>query len=225
EPLRTGQGHYLAMFHDDGRFIKGSGKTTGTFTLYKTISIDGGLTWSYPESVWSGSDIHLCEPGCIRSPDGEQLAVLLRENARQKNSHVIFSSDEGKSWSEPRELPLALTGDRHTPKYAKDGRLFVSFRGRSPKHLAESRPFETDWVGWIGSYEDIVRGSEGQYSIRLKDNKYRYDTTYPGVELLPDGSFVTTTYGHWVEGEEPYIISVRFLLDEIDRRGADQQGE
>ncbi len=225
EPLRTGKGHYLAMFHDDGRFIKGSGKTTGTFTLYKTISKDGGLSWSYPESVWSGSDIHLCEPGCIRSPDGEQLAVLLRENARRKNSHVIFSNDEAETWSEPRELPLALTGDRHTPKYARDGRLFISFRCRSPKHLAASRPFETDWVGWIGTYEDIVRGSEGQYFIRLKDNKYRYDTTYPGVELLPDGTFVTTTYGHWVEGEEPYIISVRFLPEEIDKRGADRQGE
>ena len=124
-----------------------------------------------------------------------------------------------------RELPLALTGDRHTPKYARDGRLFISFRCRSPKHLAASRPFETDWVGWIGTYEDIVRGSEGQYFIRLKDNKYRYDTTYPGVELLPDGTFVTTTYGHWVEGEEPYIISVRFLPEEIDKRGADRQGE
>jgi hypothetical protein len=37
------------------------------------------------------------------------------------------------------------------------------------------------------------------------------------VELLPDGTFVTTTYGHWVEGEEPYILSVRFTLDELDR--------
>jgi hypothetical protein len=220
EPLRTGKGHYLAMFHDDGRFFKGSGETQGTFTLYKTFSEDGGLTWSYPESVWSGSDIHLCEPGCIRSPDGRQLAVLLRENKRQRNSHVIFSNDEGVTWSDPREVPLALTGDRHTLKYAKDGRLFISFRCRSPKQPSASRPFETDWVGWVGTYEDIVQGHEGQYVIRFKDNKHGYDTTYPGVELLPEGTFVTTTYGHWVKGEEPYIISVRFRLEEIDDRAA-----
>jgi hypothetical protein len=225
EPLNTGKGHYLAMFHDDGRFFKGSGTTTGTFTLYKTLSEDGGLTWSYPESVWSGSDIHLCEPGCIRSPDGNQLAVLLRENRRQKNSHVIFSNDEGETWSPPRELPLALTGDRHTPKYAKDGRLFISFRCRSPKRLAARRPFETGWVGWVGTYEDILNGHEGQYVIRFKDNKNGYDTTYPGVELLPGGTFVTTTYGHWVKGEEPYIISVRFRLDEIDDRAASGEKE
>ena len=48
EPLTTGKGHYLAMFHDDGRFIKGgpgrafgnvpTGKRTKTMTLYKTFS-------------------------------------------------------------------------------------------------------------------------------------------------------------------------------------------
>jgi hypothetical protein len=36
------------------------------------------------------------------------------------------------------------------------------------------------------------------------------------VEVLPDGTFVATTYGHWTEGEEPYIVSVRFKLAELD---------
>lgn len=37
-----------------------------------------------------------------------------------------------------------------------------------------------------------------------------------GLELLVDGTFVVTTYGHWVAGEEPYILSVRFTLAELD---------
>ena len=214
------------MFHDDGRFFKGgegrsfgnvpTGKRRGVMTLYQTFTKDGGLTWSFPEAVFASSEVHLCEPGCIRSPDGKTLAVLLRENARRKNSHVIFSDDEGKTWSKPREVPLALTGDRHTGKYGPDGRLFISFRCRSPKHLAEDRPFEGDWVGWVGTWDDIVNGRDGQYSVRLKDNTKGYDTTYPGVEVLPNGTFVTTTYGHWLKGEEPYILSVRFKLSELD---------
>ena len=32
----------------------------------------------------------------------------------------------------------------------------------------------------------------------------------------PDGIFVATTYGHWMPEEEPYIVSVRFTLDELD---------
>ena len=218
EKLNTGPGHYMAMFHDDGRFFaKTPAKNkTRTFDLYKTFSTDGGLTWSFPKSVYRSSDVHLCEPGCIRSPDGKKLAVLLRENARRKNSHIIFSEDEGKTWSKPRELPLALTGDRHTGKYGADGRLFVSFRCNSPTDKRKSRPFEGDWVGWVGTWEDLENGSDGQYSVRLKDNKKGYDTTYPGVEVLPDDTFVVTTYGHWSQGEQPYILSVRFKLSELD---------
>ena len=219
EELSTGPGHYMAMFHDDGRFfakIPAKNKTL-MFDLYKTFSTDGGLTWSFPESVYQSSDIHLCEPGCIRSPDGKKLAVLLRENARRKNSHIIFSEDEGKTWSEPRELPLALAGDRHTGKYGTDGRLFISFRCNSPTEKRKSRPFEGDWVGWVGTWDDLETGSNGQYSVRLKDNKKGYDTTYPGVEILPDDTFVVTTYGHWSKGEQPYILSVRFKLHELDQ--------
>lgn len=216
EALNTGPGHYMAMFHDDGRFFTKDPKLSDTFKLYKTFSKDGGLTWSFPEVVYQSSEIHLCEPGCIRSPDGKRLAVLLRENARRKNSHVIFSDDEGQTWTDPREVPLALTGDRHTGKYGPDGRLFISFRCRSPQPSVKDRPFEGDWVGWVGTWEDLVHGRDGQYAVRLKDNTKGYDTTYPGVEVLPDDTFVITTYGHWTVGEEPYILSVRFKLDELD---------
>jgi len=113
---RLKNGDYVALFHDDGRFFKQGGKRTDTFTLYQTFSKDGGLMWGEPKAIWSGSDVHLCEPGIIRSPDGKQLAILLRENSRRKNSHVMFSDDEAKTWSKPRELPGALTGDRHTAK-------------------------------------------------------------------------------------------------------------
>lgn len=221
EPIRTGAGHYLAMFHDDGRFFtsKPHQEKPVVFTLFKTFSRDGGLTWSLPEEVWKGSDLHLCEPGLIRSPDGQQLAVLLRENSRRRNSHVIFSDDEAKTWTAPRELPGALTGDRHTGKYAPDGRLFISFRDTT----LES-PTKGDWVGWVGTYEDIVKGREGQYRVRLMDNLKAADCAYPGVELLPDGTFVTTTYGHWSTNEAPYIVSVRFKLSELDARAAKASG-
>jgi hypothetical protein len=37
------------------------------------------------------------------------------------------------------------------------------------------------------------------------------------VEPLLDGTFVATTYGYWIEGEQPFIVRVRFRLEE---RGA-----
>jgi hypothetical protein len=214
-PLHTGKGHYLALFHDDGRFFREGGKASGTFTLYKTLSTDGGITWSFPQAIYADDQVHLCEPGVIRSPDGRQLAMLLRENRRVKNSHVMFSDDEGNTWSEPRELPGALTGDRHTGKYAPDGRLFISFRDTT-----HESPTKGDWVGWVGTYQDIVQGREGQYRVRLKDNHRGADCAYPGVEVLADGTLVATTYGHWIAGESPFILSVRFHLREIDALAA-----
>tara|TARA_Y100001972_G_C7646847_1_gene325106 strand:+ start:474 stop:1688 length:1215 start_codon:yes stop_codon:yes gene_type:complete len=229
-PLNTGAGHYMAIFHDDGRFIKGgedefwgspAGERTGFMTVFTTKSTDGGLTWSDPAPIYRDSTVLLCEPGIIRSPDGKQIAVLLRENKRVKNSFIIFSDDEGKTWSAPRELPLSLTGDRHTGKYTPDGRLFISFRVISPEHKRSDRPFETSWGGWVGTYDDLVNGTEGQYVVRLKKNYpsesgWEYDTAYPGVEVLPDGTIVTTTYGHWEVGKKPYIVSVRFTLNQLE---------
>ena len=213
EELKTGNGHYLAMFHDDGRFFTKTSKRANpvVFNLYKTFSKDGGLTWAKPESIFARSDVHLCEPGIIRSPDGKQLCVLLRENSRRKNSFVIFSKDEGRTWTKPRELPAALTGDRHTGKYTADGRLFISVRDRT-----HESPTPGDWVAWVGTYDDIVNGREGQYRVRQMDNTKGADCAYPAVEMLPDDTIVTTTYGHWTNGESPYIVSVRLKLSELD---------
>lgn len=213
--VRLANGDTMALFHDDGRFIKKGGTAPRIFVLYKTLSRDGGLTWSVPEDIYRSEAVNLCEPGAVRSPDGKQIAVLLRENSRKKNSHVIFTEDEGRTWSEPRELPAALTGDRHTAGYAPDGRLFISFRD-----TAKNSATAGDWVAWIGRYEDIVKGREGQYRVRLMDNTKDWDCAYPGVEVLPDGTFVTTTYGHWIQGEQPFVVSIRLTLPELDALAA-----
>jgi len=209
--IRLKDGRYLAMFHDDGRFFQSAGRATGTFKVYQTYSADGGLTWSFPEVVIDCDWAAPCEPGIIRSPDGNQLLVLLRENSRQYNSFFITSNDESETWSPLQELPAALTGDRHTGQYAPDGRLFISFRD-----LTHDSPTRGDWVGWVGKYDDIINGREGEYRVRLKDNLVSADCAYPGVEILPDGMFVVTTYGHWLPGEEAFIVSTRFKLEELE---------
>jgi hypothetical protein len=209
---RLKDGRYIALFHDDGRFLRNAGKTDA-FRVYKTLSADGGLHWSEPEVIATHPAAHLCEPGLIRSPDGRRMAVLLRENSRKFNSFLITSDDEGRSWSAPVELPGALTGDRHVGAYAPDGRLLVTFRDTTLESATRG-----DWVAWVGRWEDIVNGGEGQYRVRLMHNTRGADCCYAGLEVLPDVTFVTTTYGHWTEGEQPYIVSVRLTLGELDKR-------
>jgi hypothetical protein len=126
-------------------------------------------------------------------------------------------------------------------KYAPDGRILAVFRDYSPSsfrgdlakiatdrkevNLSEvaretglGSPSEGDWVGWVGTWKDLTEGKPGQYRIRFKDNIHSWDCCYPGVELLPDGTFVVTTYGHWEKDKEPYILSIRFTLKELDEK-------
>jgi hypothetical protein len=228
---RTGPaGEYTAWFHDDGRFYRENGKVTPTFTLFQTRSTDGALTWSPPEPIYASDQVSLCEPGVIRSPDGKQLAMLLREESRRKRSHVMFSDDEGRTWGTPRELPLSLTGDKHTLKYAKDGRLLVSFRDHTVKgsitgdaeatSVKGASPTEGDWMLWIGRYEDLVKGADGEMIVRLMDNTKAWDCAYPGLEVLPDSTIVATTYGHWDKGEPAFIVCVRVTPAELDALAA-----
>ena len=183
------------------------------FTLYQVKSTDGGLTWGEPQAICrpTPEQGHLCEPGVIRSPDGKQLAMLLRENSRKHNSQLLISNDNSQTWEGPYEMQGALTGDRHCVRYLKDGRVFVSFREN-----CFVTPTEGDWVGWVGTYDDIVNRREGQYRVRIMENFNGCDCAYPGVIVLPDGTVVTTTYGHWTPGEQPYIMTVRFHPDELD---------
>ncbi|MCL4695209.1 MAG: glycoside hydrolase, partial [Candidatus Hydrogenedentes bacterium] len=64
---RLKNGNYMALFHDDGRFLRNKNER-GKFYVYKTISTDGGLTWGEPEVIATHPAAHLCEPGLIRSP-------------------------------------------------------------------------------------------------------------------------------------------------------------
>ena len=150
----------------------------------------------------------------IRSPDGRQIACLMRENSRRLNSLVMFSDDEGTTWSDASELPASLTGDRHMSCYAPDGRLVVVFRDRALGGHTYGH-----YVAWVGTYDDIRHGQPGQYRVKLLHSHAGPDCGYSGLEYLPDGTMVATTYIKYRPGPERHsIVSVRFELAEIDAK-------
>lgn len=180
--------------------------------IAQSLSTDGGLTWSPWRIVLDLGELKPCEPALVRSPDGKQLLCLLRENATHV-AQFMTSDDEGATWSESRRLPAGLFGDRHMPHYAPDGRLVVCFRD-----TGKSSPTKNHFVAWVGHYEDIVSGRDGQYRIKLLHSYRAGDCGYPGLELLPDGTFVATTYIKYREGPEMNsVVSTRFTLAETDR--------
>lgn len=178
----------------------------------QSISADGGDTWSSWKVIADSAGLKLCEPYLVRSPSGRQLLCLMRENVTHE-SYYMTSDDEGVHWSSLKKLPKGLYGDRHVAKYNKDGRLVVVFRDTGKESLTNPH-----FVAWVGTFDNIIKGQEGQYKIKLLHSYSGRDNGYPGLELLPDDTFVATTYIKYRPGKEKHsVVSTRFKIAETDK--------
>ena len=208
--VRLKDGSSLGLFHRGDGLGEG-----GTLQVMQSITRDGGFTWSQPVVVADGHAIAPklpCEPYVFRSPDGDELCCIMRENKRTGTSLVMFSRDEGKTWSKPVDTPWGLTGDRHHGIRLPDGRLVIVFRNSAP--LAPSHV-----IAWIGTYNDIKHARPGQYRVSLL--RTFKDGFYPGLHQLPDGTIVATTYTTYGKDDGGCsIVSVRFTIDEVDTLAA-----
>jgi photosystem II stability/assembly factor-like uncharacterized protein len=202
--IRLKDGSYLGMYHR-----RGPNRVVQVMQIKTT---DGGLTWSEPRIVAAVDKKAPCEPFAFRSPDGKEICCLMRENFHKGRSLMMFSKDEGKTWSKPIDTPWGLTGDRHMGVYAPGGRLVVSFRDK-----AIGSSTYNHFVAWVGTYEDIRKNRPGQYRIKLLHSNAGGDCGYPGMDLLPDGTIAATTYIKYAPGKKRHsVISTRFKLKEID---------
>ena len=231
---------WMGLFHD------------AEFYNYKTILTfdeNGNAQWSVPEKYFAEyreieQQSNMCEVEVIRSEHGkgDELCLITRSNTKKMNSLVSFSTDEGKTWSEPKELPAALNGERHKAEYTQDGRLFITFRSIERGHKAEANALETTmggwisegWIAWVGTYDDLKNGTEGQYRIKLAhiytddqiEPKYYAgaDTGYCGNVVLSDGTIMTSTYGKFSPEQntsdgktlKTYICSKRINIKDTD---------
>ena len=209
---RLRDGNYAGFYHR---------RIGGSLQVLQTITKDSGLTWSKPQVIAEVEGKAPCEPFVFRSPDDKELCCLMRENTHKGHSLMMFSSDEGKSWSKPIDTPWGLTGDRHMGIYTQDGRLVIAFRD-----MALKSPTRGHFVAWVGNYEDIRTGRPGRYRIKLLHSYAGSDCGYPGMELLPDGTIVATTYIKYRPGKEKHsVVSTRFKMDEIDALYAKKTGK
>lgn len=214
--LPTGQPGAYHMWYHRGRAGRAGRDDRTQVGVYQSTSYDGGLSWPDTKRVCEVPGATPCEPTVVESPDGDTLVLLMRENTRTMNSLASVSRDRGATWSEPAELPPELTGDRHCAAYAPDGRLVIVMRD-----MAAESPTKGSFVGWIGTFDSLLSGGAGNYRVKLlhQHGSKPHDCGYPGLEILPNGSFVATTYVKYQPGPElNSVVSVRFRLDELDGR-------
>ena len=189
----------------------GETKEKRSNVVVQSLSTDGGLTWEPWKIVADLPGSKPCEPCVVRSPDGHEILCLIRENTHRVALQMT-STDEATTWSRPKPLPAGLNGDRQVAKDLPDGRLVVCFRD-----TGKASPTRNHFVAWIGTYQDIVDGRDGQYRIKLLHSFKGGDCGYSGVEVLPDGTVVATTYLKYRSGPElNSVVSVRFNPRETD---------
>lgn len=238
----------IQLKDEDGNYIQ---KWMGVFHNYQyvnyktylTFDENGNEQWSTPEPYLSEyrnieSTYQMCEIGMFRSPDGERIIGLARSQSHNNPATLIYSDDEGETWSEPMDLPGTLAGERHKAVYDPiSGRLVISFR-EIQYDLNGNNQFDgnsdwicNDWGIWVGTYEDLMNQEEGQYRIRIEEdwanNAKSGDTGYAGLVVLEDGTFIMNSYGHWdkeysqswgggVTTDRCYIKQAKFKLGEFE---------
>ena len=232
---------WMGFFHDS------------KFYNYKSILTfdkEGNAQWSKPEKYLAAhrkieKKAKMCEIEVIRSQEGkgDELCLIARSQSKKINSMIAFSNDEGETWSEPRQAPAALNGERHKAEYAHDGRLLVTFRsierGKKAEAHAKKKDIRKGWiseglVAWVGTYENLKNSSEGQYRIKLAhiydddQTEPEYyacaDTGYCGNVVLSDDTYVICGYGKFSAKEKTadgkkiktYIASKRINLKDTD---------
>ena len=145
---------------------------------------------------------------------------------------MAYSTDEGETWTELKEAPAAVNGERHKAEYTPDGRMVMTFR-------SVERDGRFSWhseglVMWVGKYEDLKKwydsgeNSLGDYRVKLAHiylsgqaepaEKAGSDTGYCGVVVLSDGRIVVSSYGKFdAESGKTYIASKTVKLEDLDK--------
>ena len=202
-------GSYLGMFHSGP-----SGGDRPPLRVKQSVTKDGGFTWSDPVEVCRVEGKNPCEPYVFRSPAGGELCCLMRENNHTGCSLMMFSRDEGKTWTKAVDTPWGLTGDRHQGVRLADRRLCIVFRD-----MALESPTRGHFVGWVGTYDELKSGERGSsFRLKLLHSYAGWDCGYPGIHLLEDGTVLATSYvKYWNDRRLQSVVAKRFAVPRLQR--------
>lgn len=219
---------WLGTFHDHA-FVN--------YATILTFDESGNAQWSQPRrylETWRSDEelSNICEVEIIRpvAPNDNVLILMARANSRKTNSIISFSYDEGETWSQPKELPKELCGDRFKAEYdPTTGKLLISFRqilpGIKPNLFSNENFVGRNWVAWVGTYEDLLSYADddasndrlGEAMIVLGTNNVlgsSGDNGYSGT-VCKNGTFVLVSYGRFDSfSRNPYIMQAKFKLSD-----------
>lgn len=176
------------------------------------------FSWSAPERFQPAAGLGHATPCVIPSPDGKRLALI--QASKTGLARICYSGNGGQTFTPSVPLPPSLQGTHHVAAMdPQSKRLLVVFFDRSKGPFVRE---SGDWIGWVGTFDDLLRGREGKYRVRLLKHWGGPGSGRSGVVVCSErgrdrGLFVVNGAGTWMPGEPPYVVQYRFKLGELDR--------
>ena len=136
---------HVIQLEDSSLLCHFRGEGGGLFTLYQTVSTDGGATWSAPEQLLSdqgGAPAHLYEHST-----GVIISVYGYRTAPDFGIRAMVSADNGKTWQKDLILwETPVSGDLGYPATVEldDGTLLTVFYARD----ADPGPAVVKQIRW-----------------------------------------------------------------------------
>ena len=213
---------------------EGEGESTRSALMR---SDDGGFNWEYYSTLAydPASIIDYEEPAILRLKDGRLVCFLrthVNPTSDAKNTVVIFSDDDGFSWTPPKWTNI--WGYPHEAIPLQDGRYLCVYGYRRPPYGTRGCISE-DGITWDKKNEFVIREggvpgatiteTPGSSRMTPSSGKMRaggidwsnpgiyQHIGYPSVAQMPDGTIVAA-YHEWDDQEKPlqYVRCTRFTL-------------
>lgn len=147
------------------------------------VSEDRGLSWLHRSTfAASGSKKEFfCEPSLFMTDSGKLWAFLRKETKKGTELATCVSTDEGQSWSEPKEH--GVPGGPFHPLRLSNGLVFLSYGYRKKPYGIRARILDADC-------EEITSAEE----IIIREDGFCEDVGYPWSVQLPDGRICCVYY-------------------------------
>jgi hypothetical protein len=185
-PLELDDDRLLLSIH--GKPEKGADREL----LGVAVSTDGGDTWPTFHEIHQEPQHQGMECELAQLPGGE-IVALARRTDRALGLRFV-SSDGGRTWSEPEEVPVG-----HAPGLLADGdRLLVNHRAKpdgepAPGYDGKGTVVSLSLDGGRSFVDHLPLGFPIQHG-------YGGDTAYGGIVTLPDGDYYTSYYSPTADG-------------------------
>ena len=176
--------------------IYGADEPGGDTYAAVAFTSDMGRTWGNKTVVARSQKTIFYEPAITRMPDGRFMAVI-RTQDPPFESYQSNSSDEGRTWTEPRPLPFQ--GQTPFLFQLRSGAIACFYRDRYPRRPGVSVSVTADggaeWTytaqvyqgtDWNCGYPSVVRLSDGRLFCVYYSCYEGYGSEVQGVYISED---------------------------------------